>query len=123
MLVSYLDWIYNYWVDYSDQWAEVFEITMEDFNMIQAWIANIIDWKVIKLEQPKKSKNEIADDNEYLEKKNKSDLIIWEYSITDQLNLMRKILCTLSKNKELHAMDEFIHGILVSNWEDEWSSQ
>lgn len=52
MIVSNLNWQYNYWIDLSDRWAEVFSITMEDFKKLQSWLATIIDGEVVDVEQP-----------------------------------------------------------------------
>lgn len=52
--VSFLDWIYNYWIDISEQGADVFEISMQEFSDIQNWLAYIEDMEVmykIKTEQ------------------------------------------------------------------------
>lgn len=41
MYVSIIDWNPNYWVDYSEQWAEVFIISKEDFEKIKNWTATL----------------------------------------------------------------------------------
>lgn len=45
--VSILNWEYIYWIDLSEQWAEIIEIKEEDFISIQSNNAEMIDWKVI----------------------------------------------------------------------------
>ena len=110
MIVSFLNWQYTFWTDLSKQWSEVFHINKLEYQRILDWSAYIQDWVVLDIDHTKKRD----------EKKRKSISIINEYSITDQLNIMRKVLCSLSEDRELHIMDEFIGNILVSNWEDEW---
>lgn len=50
MIISKLDWQYNYWIDLSDRWAEVFSITMEEFQKIQSWLATMVEDKVVENE-------------------------------------------------------------------------
>jgi len=45
--VSYIEWQYNYWIDLSDRWADVFSITMEEFQRIQSWQATMVDDEVV----------------------------------------------------------------------------
>lgn len=52
MIVSKLDWQYNYWIDLSDRWAEVFSITMEEFQKIQSWQAMMVDDEVVDVPTP-----------------------------------------------------------------------
>ncbi len=37
--VSIIDWWVAVWIDYSDRWAEVINITQEEFNKTQSWLA------------------------------------------------------------------------------------
>lgn len=52
MIVSKIDWEYIVWQDLSERWAEVFSITMVEFQKIQSWLATIIDGEVVDVEQP-----------------------------------------------------------------------
>jgi len=52
MIVSKLEWQYNYWIDLSDRWADVFSITMEEFQMIQSWQATMVDDEVVDVPTP-----------------------------------------------------------------------
>ena len=57
--VSNIDWQYIYWIDYSEQWAEVFDITLEQFNDIKNWLARIEDWVVIAIQKPEVTEEEV----------------------------------------------------------------
>jgi len=52
MIVSKLEWQYNYWIDLSDRWADVFSITMEEFQRIQSWQATMVDDEVVDVPTP-----------------------------------------------------------------------
>lgn len=50
--VSIKEWNYVYWVDLSDQWAVVFQISIEDFERIQSWVSKL-EWQdVVEVIQP-----------------------------------------------------------------------
>lgn len=52
MIVSKIEWQYNYWIDLSDRWADVFSITMEEFQRIQSWQATMVDDEVVDVPTP-----------------------------------------------------------------------
>ncbi len=62
MIVSKLDWQYNYGVNYSSRGAEVFSITTEEFAKIQSGLAEIVDDTVVDIEQPEPAPIEPVDD-------------------------------------------------------------
>lgn len=67
--VSYIDWQYNYWIDLSEQWAEVFEITLSDFQKIQSWLSMIVDNKVVDVPVKELTEEELQEikDNALIE--------------------------------------------------------
>ncbi len=124
MIISILNWELLYGIDYSEKWAEIVKISQEEFNKIQSWLARydieskkVKDIKIPNLTKEEKiEKNrEIKEQEEEQEKAIKSDLIVAKYTITDQINHIRRILQTLSEDQELQDMGKFIDGILKSD--------
>jgi hypothetical protein len=108
--VSIVDWQYIPWVK---KWDKVFEISISDFQKLKSWLAVIVDWEILELQTLKKeTKKETKKELEIKEKAIKSEKILCKYTITDQINHIRRILQTLSEDEELHEMWEFIDWIL-----------
>ena len=90
MIVSKLDWQYNYWIDLSDRWAEVFSISMEEFQKIQSWLATIVEDNVVDVPVKELTEQELKEikDNTLIEIKIPLailDAVKWKL---DQLILM-----------------------------------
>lgn len=114
IIVSILNWEYIVWIDHKDS-DEKFFISIEDYNNLMSWDYTISWENIVKRKKQWSSYNSKRKDiEEDFEKKSKENAIIEKYTITDQINLLRRILQTLSKDKELHEMWKFIDTILQS---------
>ena len=107
MIVSIQDTTVIYWEHI--EWRDHIEITKDQYELICKWSA-MIEWDKFVMIKGRPTKNDT--ESEMQEKEVKHNLITSQYTISDQLNTIRRVLQTLSKDEELHKMWEFIESIL-----------
>lgn len=95
---KYIPFIWSTPVDY-----DIIEVTQEQFEKLQSWYADIVDWKYIDNKTPKQisdiEKQKIAEEK-----------LAIKYSIENQIAILTKVLCELSEDIELHKLADFIQN-------------
>ena len=76
-----------------------------------------IDWKRVEFmdEMTEQEKKQYEKEQQEKLKEEIHKKIIKQYSITDQLNTIRRVLLKITKDKDLQEMTEYIDNLLTVN--------
>jgi len=118
MIASILNWAVLYWVDYSSQWAEIVQISENDFAEISAWRATIdvVSWEVIEVEETPKTDEELTE----VKRQEMQSLIDTHYPLETRLQYMTKGILDDTDN-DFVDMNEYMNWInaeFTSNGKD-----
>jgi len=118
MIASIFNWQVLYWVDYSSKWAELIEVSENDFAEISAWRATIdvVSWEVIEVEETPKTDEELTE----VKRQEMQSLIDTHYPLETRLQYMTKGILDDTDN-DFVDMNEYMNWInaeFTSNGKD-----